>query len=138
MQLTPTITFRGIERTAALEAEVMTRLHKLETYYHRIMGCRVIVELVQRHHEAGNRYHVGIDLTVPGEEIVVTHEAGRHATSGRVGERPPRRVTAAEDRRLEPATIHPSPPTTVSAKWCLASCARPIRRSERSAFPRSG
>ena len=81
MQLTPTITFRGVERTAALEAEIMTRLRKLETYYHRMMGCHVLVELVQRHHQAGNRYHVRIDLTVPGEEIVATHEAGLHATA---------------------------------------------------------
>jgi cold shock CspA family protein len=36
---------------------------------------------VQRHHEAGNRYHVRIDLTVPGEELVVAHEAGLHATA---------------------------------------------------------
>ena len=81
MQLTPTITFRGVERTAALEAEVIARLGKLETYYPGIMGCRVLVELVQRHHEAGNRYHVRIDLTVPGEEIVVTHEASLRATT---------------------------------------------------------
>lgn len=81
MQLTPTITFRGIERTTALETEILTRLGKLETYYRSIMGCRVLVELVQRHHKAGNRYHVRIDLTVPGEEIVVAHEAGVHATA---------------------------------------------------------
>ena len=81
MQLTPNITFRGVERTDALETEILTRLHKLETYYRRIIGCRVLVELVQRHHEAGNRYHVRIDLTVPGEEIVIAHEAGLHATA---------------------------------------------------------
>ena len=81
MQLTPTITFRGVERTAALEAEIMMRLRKLETYYQGIMGCRVLVELVQRHHESGNRYHVRIDLTVPGEEIVVAHEASLHAAA---------------------------------------------------------
>ena len=44
------------------------------------MGCHVLVELAQRHREAGNRYHVRIDLTVPGEEIVVAHEASLHAT----------------------------------------------------------
>ena len=81
LQLTPTITFRGVERTAALEAEVATRLRRLETYYHRIMGCRVLVELGERRHDAGNRYHVRIDLTVPGEEIVVTHEGGLHAAA---------------------------------------------------------
>ena len=81
MQLTPNVTFRGVERTDALETEILTRLRKLETFYGGIMGCRVLVELVQRHHEAGNRYHVRIDLTVPGEEIVVSHEAGLHATA---------------------------------------------------------
>jgi cold shock CspA family protein len=81
MQLTPIITFRGIGRATALEREIQARLHKLETYCRRIMGCRVLVELVQRHHQAGNRYHVRIDLTVPGEEIVVSHEAGLHATA---------------------------------------------------------
>lgn len=80
MQLTPTFTFRGIDPSAALEAEIRTRIDKLETYYHSIMGCRVLVELAQRHHEAGNRYHVRIDLTVPGEELVVAHEASLHAT----------------------------------------------------------
>jgi cold shock CspA family protein/ribosome-associated translation inhibitor RaiA len=74
------MTFRGVRRTDALEAEVITRLRKLETYYHGIMGCHVLVELVERHHEAGNHYHVRIDLTVPGEEIVVAHEASLHAT----------------------------------------------------------
>ena len=81
MQLTPTITFRGVERTAALEAEIITRLRKLETYYQRIMACRVLVDLVQRHHESGNRYHVRIDLTVPGEELIVAHEASLHAAA---------------------------------------------------------
>ena len=75
MQLTPSITFRGLADTAALEAEIATRLRKLETFYHRIMNCRVLVELVQQHHANGNHYHVRIDLTVPGEEIVVSHEA---------------------------------------------------------------
>lgn len=81
MQLTPTITFHGVDRTAALEEEVIRRVRKLETYYPRIIGCRVLVDLVQRHHESGNRYEVRVDLTVPGEEIVVTHDAGLHATA---------------------------------------------------------
>jgi cold shock CspA family protein/ribosome-associated translation inhibitor RaiA len=81
MQLTPAITFRGITRTASLEADIVARMHKLETYYRGIMSCRVLVELVQRHHDAGNHYHVRIELTVPGEEIVAAHEASLHATA---------------------------------------------------------
>ena len=80
MQLTPTITFRGIEPSATLEAEIRIRIGKLEKYYRPITGCRVLVELAEHHHEIGNRYHVRIDLTVPGEEIVVAREASLHAT----------------------------------------------------------
>jgi cold shock CspA family protein/ribosome-associated translation inhibitor RaiA len=74
MQATPSISFRGLADTAALETEIATRLRKLEIFYDRIMNCRVLVELVQQHHSNGNHYHVRIDLTVPGEEIVVSHE----------------------------------------------------------------
>jgi cold shock CspA family protein len=74
MQLTPILTFRGFERSELLESEIRARIARLETYYGRIMGCRVLVEFVQRHHEMGNRYHVRIGLTVQ-EEIVVAHEA---------------------------------------------------------------
>ena len=81
MQLTPTITFRGIDSSAALEADIRKRLQKLETFCRTIVGCRVLVEFAERHHEAGNRFHVRIDLKVPGEDIVVTHEASLHATA---------------------------------------------------------
>jgi cold shock CspA family protein len=81
MQLTPTVTFRGFTPSPDLELEIRKRIDKLETYYGSMMGCRVLVELVQRRHEAGNRYHVRIDLTVPGEEIVIAHDANLHATA---------------------------------------------------------
>jgi cold shock CspA family protein len=80
MQLTPTIAFRGIDDFASLEAAVRKRIDKLETYYPSIIACRVVVEPAQRHHEAGNRFHVRIDLTVPGEEIVVANEPSLHGT----------------------------------------------------------
>jgi cold shock CspA family protein/ribosome-associated translation inhibitor RaiA len=81
MPLTPTITFRGVAPSATLEADILAHIRKLDTYYQAIMGCRVLVELAQRHHDTGNRFHVRIDLTVPGEEIVVAHEASLHATA---------------------------------------------------------
>ena len=79
MKLTPTITFRGIDSSPALDAEIRRRINKLERYYRPIMGCRVLVEVAQRHHGTGNRFHVRIDLTVPGEEIAVAHQARLHA-----------------------------------------------------------
>jgi ribosome-associated translation inhibitor RaiA len=80
MKLTPTITFRDVDSSPALEAEIPRRIDQFERYYGSIVGCRVLVEFAGRHHEAGNRYHVRIDLTVPGEEVVVAHAASLHAT----------------------------------------------------------
>ena len=101
MQLPPTITFRGIAPTAALEADIRRRLEKLETYYSLITGCRVLVELAERRHEAGNRYHVRIDLTVPGEEVVVAHEASLHAGAQDIDA-----ARATKQRELDPERKH--------------------------------
>jgi cold shock CspA family protein/ribosome-associated translation inhibitor RaiA len=78
--MTPMITFRGIDRSDALEADILARVAKLERYYKPLMGCRVLVELAQKHHERGNHFHVRIDLTAPGGEIVVAHDGSLHAT----------------------------------------------------------
>ena len=50
---------------------------KLERFYERIMGCRVVLEAVTRRHHQGNLYRVRIDLTVPGRELVVSREPGK-------------------------------------------------------------
>jgi cold shock CspA family protein len=76
MQLTPSVTFRDIDSPSTLEEEIAERIDKLETYCGSITACRVLVKLAERHHERGNRYHVRIELTVPGETIVVAHDAG--------------------------------------------------------------
>ena len=41
------------------------------------IGCRVSVEQLHRRHHTGNLYEVHIDLRVPGDEIVVSHEPHR-------------------------------------------------------------
>jgi len=85
MQLKPTITFRGLSPSASLESDIRERIAKLETYSPRITGCRVLVEFGQRHHRNGNHYHVRIDLTVPGDELVVTHDASLHGKAQAAG-----------------------------------------------------
>ncbi len=74
MQIAPTITFRRLRATAQLEADIRERLARLETYASSIIAARVVVELAERHHRAGNRVHVRIELTLPGDQIVVKHE----------------------------------------------------------------
>jgi cold shock CspA family protein/ribosome-associated translation inhibitor RaiA len=101
MQLTPIITFRGIDSSEALEADIRTRIDGLEKYYSSIMGCRVLVEFQQRHHKTGNRFHVRIDLTVPGEEIVVAHDASLHAAAQDLD-----KGKATRDADLDPERKH--------------------------------
>lgn len=81
MPLTPSITFRGIDPSAALDADIRKRIAKLEALCPRMVGCRVLVEFADRHRESGNRFHVRIELAVPGEDIVVTHDANHHASA---------------------------------------------------------
>jgi cold shock CspA family protein len=39
------------------------------------MSCRVVVEAPVRHHRKGGPYKVRIDLTVPGDELVINRQA---------------------------------------------------------------
>lgn len=55
----------------AIEAHIREKAAKLNSFYDRIMGCRVSVEAPHRHHRKGKRYRVRIDITVPGGELVI-------------------------------------------------------------------
>ena len=78
MQLNPEITFRNLESTPALAQKVRQHVQRLERHYPRIMGCRVAIESRHRHHHKGKLYHVRIDVTVPGNELVVSRDAGEN------------------------------------------------------------
>jgi ribosome-associated translation inhibitor RaiA len=86
MKLPVQVTFRNMAGREPVEAYIRKEVDKLETYYDRIMGCRVIVEVPHRHHEEGNTYHIRIDVTVPGGEIVVKEEASLHAAKQQTGQ----------------------------------------------------
>ena len=74
------ITFRNMKPSEAVEARVREEVAKLETFYDDMMGCRVVIELPHKHHKKGDLYHVRIDMTVPGAELVVKREPSLQAT----------------------------------------------------------
>jgi cold shock CspA family protein/ribosome-associated translation inhibitor RaiA len=86
MQLPLTVTFHGMSRSDWIEDDIRKRAAKLETYCPDIMSCRVVVAIPHRHHEAGNRFSLRIDLTVPGDEIAVNRESNLHASRKDLGE----------------------------------------------------
>ena len=72
------VSFRNLEPSDALEARIRERAQKLEKFCDRIMRCRVMVEAPHRHHHKGKLYHIRIDVSVPGEEIVVKRDPEEH------------------------------------------------------------
>jgi cold shock CspA family protein/ribosome-associated translation inhibitor RaiA len=64
----------------AIENNIRDKAAKLDGFYDKIMGCRVLLEAPHRHHHKGKLYHVRIDLTLPGGEIVINREPSRHAS----------------------------------------------------------
>ncbi len=77
MRLPLQITFRNMPHSGAVEQAVREHAERLDRFCSRIMGCRVVVETRHRHHQ-GNLYHLRIDLTLPGHEIVVGREPALH------------------------------------------------------------
>lgn len=80
MEIPLQITFRGLEGTEAIEARIREEASRLERHHGKLTACRVMVESRHRHHRKGHLFHVRIDLTAPGGEIVVSREpADEHA-----------------------------------------------------------
>jgi len=70
------ITWRDVDKSDALEADIRAKARKLDQFYDHIVSCRVLVEASHRHHRKGNLYRLRIEIEVPGDEIVVTRDPG--------------------------------------------------------------
>ena len=84
MQLPIQISFRNMDSSESVEKRIREEAEKLSEFYDRIMGCRVMVEVPHQHHQRGKRFHIRIDLTVPGGEIVVKHEPSLHKAAKQI------------------------------------------------------
>ena len=71
MQIPLQITFRDMAPSAAIDARIRERVADLERFYDGITRCHVVVHAPHRRQHQGTLFHVRIDLTVPGAELVV-------------------------------------------------------------------
>ncbi len=85
MRLPVQITWRDMAPSTAVGTKIREEAAKLEEFYNRITSCRVMVEIPRRYQNGKYQFHVRIDLTVPGAEIVVNHEPTLHSSLQRVG-----------------------------------------------------
>lgn len=74
------MTFHSMPPSEAIETNIRKKASKLDSFYDRILSCRVVIEAPHRHHHKGKLYHVRIDMTVPGSELVVSREPSKHAS----------------------------------------------------------
>lgn len=74
MKLPLQITLRDISHSDAVEQAIRDKAEKLDQFYPQIMSCRVTVKMPGKHKHSGRQFAVRIDITVPGNEIVVNRE----------------------------------------------------------------
>lgn len=76
MKIPLQITFQDIPPSDAVEAKIREAAAKLEKFYPDIMSCRAVVSAPQKRQRTGKHYHVRLDVSVPGKELVVNREPG--------------------------------------------------------------
>lgn len=86
------ITFRNIASSEVVKSWIEEEASKLNEFHGNITGCRVVVELPNRRRKAGNLYHVRVDLTVPGGEMVVRRQPELRLLPARFATKPAKRL----------------------------------------------
>lgn len=75
MELPLTITAQDITLPESIERVIREKAEKLERFYNHLIGCHVKVEGPGRHHRHGGLFNVSIDLSVPGNDLFINHQA---------------------------------------------------------------
>jgi cold shock CspA family protein/ribosome-associated translation inhibitor RaiA len=71
MKVPPDITYRGVDKTEALDALVNEKLNKLEQVCDHISSCHIAIEKIHDRPRSGSPYRVRIDMTVPPSHELV-------------------------------------------------------------------
>jgi ribosome-associated translation inhibitor RaiA len=73
------VTFRKMLPSPFVRERIRERADKLEVFYERVIGCRVVVEAPHRHHHKGKLYEVAVEVKVPGVTLTShRHPGQRH------------------------------------------------------------
>lgn len=78
MQYPLQVSFRQMPHSSAIESLVWENAAQLNRYAEQIQNCHVVIESLGVKQKHGKRYHVEIDLSVPGEDIEITSESSEH------------------------------------------------------------
>jgi ribosomal subunit interface protein len=70
------MSFRNLDRSEIIENQVKERCLRLELLCDEVTHCQVVISGPYPHKKKGNPYGVHLELSVPGTEVAVTHNAG--------------------------------------------------------------
>lgn len=117
MKIPLQLTFRNMDHSDAVEADVQGKVDKLEQMFPNIMACRVVVEAHHHHKHQGNLFHTRIDLTIPGHELVISREPGgnhaheeMHVSIRDAFEAARRQLEKHTDKLRKKVKVHETPP----------------------------
>jgi cold shock CspA family protein/ribosome-associated translation inhibitor RaiA len=77
MEIPLQITTRNIDLSDPTKDDLRRRAEKLDTFFDRIMRCKVTVEVPHRYKKQAMNaveYNIRIDMTVPGREIAIKNK----------------------------------------------------------------
>jgi ribosome-associated translation inhibitor RaiA len=75
MKLPLQIAFKNIQRSDAITNIVKEKAEKLDRLCPEIIGCRVTITMPHKSHHQGNFFHITIDISLTGKELVVSRES---------------------------------------------------------------
>jgi len=68
------IEYRGMTESDELSRLIRRKASGLERFYRHVGSCRVVVEQPHRRGRPGEHFHVRVEVTVPGAELVTGRE----------------------------------------------------------------
>lgn len=74
------IIWQHLSPSDTIETKIRKHVVKLEKFADQLSDCRVVIAVPHRHHHQGNIYHVQINLTIPGGELVVNRQPSAQQT----------------------------------------------------------
>lgn len=75
----PTITYRGMPHSPAMDARINELAGHLSSVNDRISAFHVVVAEIDHHKTKGNLFEIRIDIHIPGHEIVATRQQNEDA-----------------------------------------------------------
>ena len=77
MELPLEVLYNGVKPSETMASRIQNQVSRLERICDRIIRCRVTIDEPPKHQKKGSSFHVTIDITLKGNEIVINHQ-GSH------------------------------------------------------------